>query len=209
MSENFIQDLNEYFSKKYANYDLICSVPSYESVTVSMLLKNRNRIEEGEIVSNETRKIAYQPQAEKVLAEVKERYVDNNFTFSVRVAPTKTRMKTMFGITGITGKAVAGTISRYGEDPAKYGEKLGLTEDVWKKVLKGFYIPEKVLIYKMTILLGLSQKDNFDLMKACGYVYDFADARDVVMRYILDYRLFNRDMVRAAFEEFHIRKIVD
>lgn len=209
MSENFIQDLNEYFSKKYANYDLICSVPSYESVTVSMLLKNRNRIEEGEIVSNETRKIAYQPQAEKVLAEVKERYVDNNFTFSVRVAPTKTRMKTMFGITGITGKAVAGTISRYGEDPVKYGEKLGLTEDVWKKVLKGFYIPEKVLIYKMTILLGLSQKDNFDLMKACGYVYDFADARDVVMRYILDYRLFNRDMVRAAFEEFHIRKIVD
>ena len=48
MSEQFIQDLNEYFSKKYVNFDLISSMPSYESITISMVLKNRNRIEEGE-----------------------------------------------------------------------------------------------------------------------------------------------------------------
>ena len=92
MSEDFIQDLNEYFSKKYVNFDLISSMPSYESITISMVLKNRNRIEEGEYAANEMRKIAYQPDPAKILAELKERYVDNNFTFSVRVAPLKVRL---------------------------------------------------------------------------------------------------------------------
>ena len=95
MSEDFIQDLNEYFSKKYVNFDLISSMPSYESITISMVLKNRNRIEEGEYAANEMRKIAYQPDPAKILAELKERYVDNNFTFSVRVAPLKVRLKAL------------------------------------------------------------------------------------------------------------------
>lgn len=73
MSEDFIQDLNEYFSKKYVNFDLISSMPSYESITISMVLKNRNRIEEGEYAANEMRKIAYQPDPAKILAELKER----------------------------------------------------------------------------------------------------------------------------------------
>ena len=77
MSDDLIRDLNEYFSKQYTNFDRISSMPSYESVTISMVLRNRNRIEEGDYASNEMRKIVYQPQAEKVLAELKERYVDD------------------------------------------------------------------------------------------------------------------------------------
>ena len=79
MNENLIRYLDEYFAKKYENYDLIAGVKSYESVTMAMILKNQNRIEQGEIASNEMRKIYYQPQAAQVLAEVKEKYVDNNF----------------------------------------------------------------------------------------------------------------------------------
>ena len=52
MSDNFISDLNDYFCKRYANFDRISSMPSYESVTISMVLKNRNRIEEGEYAAN-------------------------------------------------------------------------------------------------------------------------------------------------------------
>ena len=68
MSENFLQDLDEYFSKKYSDFDLISTLPSYESVTISMVLKNKNRIEEGEVATNEVRKIYYQTQSAKVLA---------------------------------------------------------------------------------------------------------------------------------------------
>ena len=45
-------------------------------------------------------------------------------------------------------------------------------------------------------------------MKACGCFYDFADARDVVVRYLVDYRVYNRDMINKAFDEYNIRRIL-
>ena len=207
MSEQFIQDLNEYFSKKYADFDLICTSPSYESVTISMLLQNRNRIEEGEHMTNEMRKIAYQPNAEQVLKEVKERYVDNNFTFSFRIAPVKQRLKALFGSKSVSGKRIAALISRYGEDPSGMAEKLGVSEEIWRNVLKSNYIPEKVLIYRLTLALGMSLDDNLELMEVCGVSYDFADARDVIVRYLVDYRIFNPEMIAATFDEFRIRRL--
>ena len=33
-------------------------------------------------------------------------------------------------------------------------------------------------------------------------------ARDVVVRYLIDYRVFNRDMIDKAFDEFRIRRIL-
>ena len=89
MGDDFIRDLDEYFCKTYTDFDRIGSMPSYESVTVSLVLKNRNRIEEGQNLTDEVRKIAYQPQAAQVLAELKERHVDETFSFSFRVAPLK------------------------------------------------------------------------------------------------------------------------
>ena len=208
MSEDFIQDLNEYFSKKYVNFDLISSMPSYESITISMVLKNRNRIEEGEYAANEMRKIAYQPDPAKILAELKERYVDNNFTFSVRVAPLKVRLKALFLAKDLPGPLLAKLIRNYGDDPETIWERLGVSQRLWQKTLRGYYVPEKVLLFKVFLLLGVSLEDSMALMKLCGAYYDFEDARDVVVRYLIDYRVFNRDMIDKAFDEFRIRRIL-
>lgn len=208
MSEDFIQDLNEYFSKKYVNFDLISSMPSYESITISMVLKNRNRIEEGEYAANEMRKIAYQPDPAKILAELKERHVDNNFTFSVRVAPLKVRLKALFRSKDLPGPLLAKLIRNYGDDPETIWERLGVSQRLWQKTLRGYYVPEKVLLFKVFLLLGVSLEDSMALMKLCGAYYDFEDARDVVVRYLIDYRVFNRDMIDKAFDEFRIRRIL-
>ena len=165
MSENFIFDLNEYFKKKYENYEMISSMPSYESVTMSMILKNINRIEEGEVASNEMRKIVHQPKADAVLAEIKEKYVDDNFTFSVFVAPRKTRLKAFFAPKSTGGAKIAQIISKYGEDVDAFYEKLGIDAKIWKRVIRGTLIPEKVLIFKISLILGLTQEDNLELMK--------------------------------------------
>ncbi len=207
MSDDLIRDLNEYFSKQYTNFDRISSMPSYESVTISMVLRNRNRIEEGDYASNEMRKIVYQPQAEKVLAELKERYVDDNFSFSVRVAPWRKRVAALFG-KSFTGHAVKTVVRKYGEDPASLAGRLGVDEKLWKNVLKGYYIPEKVLLYKLFLLLGMRREDCDTLMKICGVSFSFEDARDVVVRYLIDYRVFNTEMIGRAFDEFHIRRIL-
>ena len=207
MSENFLHDLNNFFSKKYSNFDMISALPSYESVTISMVLKNTNRIEQGEVATNEVRKIFYQPQAEKVLQEFKERYVDNNFTFSIRVAPFRVRVKA-FLRGDVPGKALVQVIRKYGEEPQALAGRLGIEENAWKNVLRGYYIPEKVLLFKLGLLLAMRQEDFSALMEACGAYYDFADARDVVVKYLMDYRVFNPDMIGAAFDEFHIRRIL-
>ena len=204
----FLHDLDDYFSKKYADFDLISSVPSYQSVTVSMILKNKNRIEEGEYAANEMRKIAYQPDPAAVLAEVKQKYVDNTFTFNFRPAPFGTRLKALFGSKNTAGGYIKKLVSNYGDRAEGLYERLGMAEKDWNAVLRGFYIPEKVLVYKLTLLLGLSQTDNLELMKACGCFYDFADARDVVVRYLVDYRVYNRDMINKAFDEYNIRRIL-
>lgn len=208
MSEYFMHDLDEYFSKKFINYALISSMPSYESVTISMVLKNRNRIEEGEYASNEMRKIAYQPDPAKILAEIKERYVDNNFTFSVRIAPFRQRVRALFHSKELPGPMLAKLIKNYGEEPETLWEKLGVAQKTWLKTLRGYYIPEKVLLFKVFLLLGVSLEESVALMKLCGTFYDFEDARDVVVRYLIDYRIFNREMIDAAFDEYHIRRIL-
>lgn len=208
MSEDFIHDLNEYFNKKFVNYEMISSMPSYESITISMVLKNRNRIEEGEYAANEMRKIAYQPNPDKVLAELKERYVDNNFTFSVRIAPFKMRIKALFRSKDLPGPFLAKLIKNYGETPEALWEKVGVSQELWQKTLRGYYVPEKVLLFKIFLLLGVSLEDSLALMKLCGAYYNYEDARDVVVRYLIDYRVFNRDMIDRAFDEFHIRKIL-
>ena len=183
-------------------------MPSYESVTISMLLKNMNRIEEGESASDEARKICSQPKKEAVLAELKERYTDDNFSYSFRIARMQERLACFFKRRQNTGTLLSSVIRTYGEDPAKLAPRLSLSEQDWAAVLRGKYIPEKVLLFRLFLLLGMRQEDCARLLRACGAFLNLEDARDVVVCYLLDYRIFNPDMVAAAFGEFRIRPII-
>lgn len=106
------------------------------------------------------------------------------------------------------GKAIEQVVRKYGEDPAAMPEKLDIAKETWERTLKGWYIPEKVLLYKLGLLLALRKEDFDALMQLCGAYYDFADARDVVVKYLMDYRVFNKEFIDAAFDEFHIRRII-
>ena len=46
------------------------------------------------------------------------------------------------------------------------------------------------------------------LLAACGYSFDYSDARDVVIRFLLDYRITNPEMVQAAFAEYKIAPLI-
>lgn len=207
MSENLIRDLDEYFAKKYENYDLIAGVKSYESVTMAMILKNQNRIEQGETASNEMRKIYCQPDAEAVLKEVKEKYVDNNFSFSVKVIPFKLRVRYFFNKSEAPRYAIIKIIEKNGRKADEIYKELGVEKEVWDKVLKGKYQPEKKLVYKLAIALRASLDDVNTLFEYLGAFFDYSDARDVVMRFILDYRIYNPEMVQTLLDEYKISSL--
>ena len=134
--------------------------------------------------------------------------MDNNFTFSVRVSPLRLRWKALFRVRGLHGSLIEKTIANYGEDAKALAPRLGVDEKVWTDVLKSYYIPEKVLLFKLALLLGMRQDDFNALMQACGAYYNMEDARDVVVSYLIAYRVFNPEMIAAAFDEFHIRRIL-
>lgn len=95
MRDELISDLDAFFGKNYSNFDLISALPSYEPVTIAMLLRSGNRVTDGQNTVNERRKICYQPHKDELLAELKERYVDNSFTYSFRVAPVRQRINSL------------------------------------------------------------------------------------------------------------------
>ena len=65
-----------------------------------------------------------------------------------------------------------------------------------------------MLVFKLALLLGMRGEDITALMRACECSYNFEDARDVVVKYLFDYRIFNEEMIGRAFDEYHIRRIL-
>lgn len=209
MRDELISDLDEFFAKHYSNFELISALPSYEPVTVAMLLRSGNRVTDSGISSvNERRKICYQPKKDALLAEFKERYVDNSFTYSFRIAPVKQRISALFSSRSKGGALILRLVQRYGEQPGNMPEKLGISPYVWKKLLRGYFLPEKALLFKLCLILGTSREDGYSLLKAFGAYYNFEDARDVVVRYLTEYRVFNRDMIEKAFDEYKLNRIL-
>ena len=106
----------------------------------------------------------------------------------------------------VRGRSLVEDVAR--EDPAALASRLGVGEKLWKATLRGWYIPEKVLVFKLALLLGMRGEDITALMRACECSYNFEDARDVVVKYLFDYRIFNEEMIGRAFDEYHVRRIL-
>lgn len=207
MEKDFIADLDEYFAKNYCNYDIISALPSYKAVTVSMLLRNYNRVENGEQSADERKKICSQPEKEQLLIEFKQKYTDTNFSYSFRLAPVRRRLAVFLRFRRCP-EQLKKTVVSHGEDLSGFAAKLEIDPYIWKNILRGYYLPEKVLLFKIFLLLGCSGSESSELMNAFGYAFDNTDARDVVVRYLIDYRIFNEEMIAAAFDEYKLRRIV-
>ena len=143
-----------------------------------------------------------------ILKEVKEKYVDNNFSFTVKVAPAKLRWKAIFHHSAVPAARIESVIEKKGFSAAEFYKEFDYPEAIWKGVLKGKYLPEKNLIYQIALITGASLEDVNELLAACGYAFDFSDARDVVIRFLLDYRITNPEMVEAAFAEYKIAPLI-
>ena len=75
-------------------------------------------------------------------------------------------------------------------------------------MIRGKYLPEKNLIYKIALTVGASLDDVNEMLASIGAAFDFSDARDVVIRFLLDYRIYNAEMVKNAFQEFKIAPLL-
>lgn len=200
---DFIADLDGFFCETYANYDKLCILPGY----VMPLMQRSEVREDGRTYAYtlpaETMRLANQEKKEEILAELKNRLTDVTFSFSFRVVGKFERMKNIFSKTAFH-KVLKNMLQKYGISFAEAGEQLNISEEVWKGIEKGRFEPTQNLLYSLALTAQFSYDDTCALMRLCGYGFNFANVKDVVICYLLQQKVYNRGMIDAALKEYKV-----
>ena len=95
-------------------------------------------------------------------------------------------------------------LAKYGVSESDALENLTISEEIWKGILNGVFVPTKNLLYSLALTSQLSYADTCTLMGWCGYAFNFTDVKDVVISYLLQQKVYNRGMIDAALKEYKV-----
>ena len=203
---DFISDLDGYFCETYANYDKLCILPGY----VMPVMQRSEVREDGRTYAYtlpaETMRLATQEKKDEILAELKKRMTDMTFSFSFRPYGFFAKIKNRFSKYAFC-KNLKKMLGKYGISEADAHEGLDVSDEVWKGILKGNFEPTKNLLYSLALTIQLSYDDTCALMRLCGYSFNFADVKDVVISYLLQQKVYNRGMIEAALQEYKVTNL--
>lgn len=203
---DFIVDLDGYFCETYANYDKLCVLPGYE-----MPVMQRSEVREdgrtyAYTLPPETMRLSKQEKKEEILVELKKRITDTTFSFSFKTCGFFGKMKNRFSKKSFC-KNFKATLGKYGVSETDALANLTIAEEVWKGILKGNFEPTKNLLYSLALTSQFSYADTCTLMELCGYTFNFADVKDVVISYLLQQKVYNRGMIDAALNEYKVTNL--
>ena len=200
---DFIADLDGYFCETYANYDKLCILPGY----VMPVMQRSEVREDGRTYAYtlpaNTMSLAKQEKKAELLAELKKRMTDMTFSFSFLPYGFFTKIRNRFSKFAFF-KALKEMLAKYGISEKDALEHLDISEEVWEGVLKGNFEPTKNLLYSLALTAQFSYADTCALMQLCGYTFNFADVKDVVISYLLQQKVYNRGMIDRALAEYKV-----
>ena len=87
------------------------------------------------------------------------------------------------------------------------GESLDIAPEIWQGIVKGKYIPTKNTLFSLALTAHIGIDDCKALLAVCGYEWDFAVEKDVVVCYLLQQKVFNRPMIDAALAEYKVSNL--
>lgn len=202
----FLKDLDDWFCETYADYDKICILKGY----VMPKMQATKRLEDGRDYSYtlpaDTMRLALQSNREELLRQLKETLQDKSFSFSFRPLGFFARIRDKFSKNSFS-KTLTAVLRRYNETTEEAKEKLDVSEKTWKRICKGRYYPTKNLLFSLALATHMKFDDIGELMGVCGFTFDYTDAKDVVVAYLITNKVFNADMVRAALAEYKISNL--
>ena len=153
-----------------------------------------------------TMRLANQEKKDELLATLKTRMADTTFYFSFRPVKWHTRIKNIFAKVA-PYKELKKLLEKYGVTEAEALELLDVDEEIWSRICKGAFEPTKNLLYSFALTSHLSLEDASRLMGVCGYEFDYANVKDVVVSYLLGSKVYNRDMIDAALAEYKVANL--
>ena len=203
---DFINDLDEFFCEKYANYDKLCVLKGYKMPK----MHDSKILEDGRTYTytlpSETMRLALQENKAELLALLKKNIDDKTFSFSFRPLPFFSKLKNVCSKKGFL-KNFKRVLEKYNYTFETAAEEIEIAGNIWKKIQKGSYLPSKNLILSLALTLHLSVEETQVLLWLCGYEFDFTIVKDVVIYYLIEQKIFNATMQERAFEEYKIRNL--
>lgn len=203
---DFIADLDEYFCEKYANYDKLCVLPGYKMPKMQTSEVREDGRTYAYTLPADTMRLALQENKAELLATLKSRMLDLTPSFSFRPQGMFERIKNCFSKYAFA-KNFKKIMEKYAFTYEEGLEKLDISEEVWKNILKNKFLPSKNLILSIALVGHFSYEDTVALLSFCDYEFDYAIVKDVVLSYLLKQKVFNEEMRARALEEYKVANL--
>lgn len=203
---DFITDLDDYFCEKYENYDKLCVTPGYRMPKMQTSEVREDGRTYAYTLPANTMRLALQENKAEILAHVKKSICDKTFSFSFRPLGLFARIRNKHSRYGFV-KWLELILSRYNLSAEEAGEALSITPEIWQGIYKGKYLPTKNLIFSLALTAQFTVDETSNLLAVCGYEWDYAIEKDVVISYLLHNKIFNRSMLDCALQEYKVTNL--
>ena len=206
MQFSFLEDLDEYFCEKYANYDKLCVLDGYV-----MPVMQATRIDEygrtyAYTLPANTLRLSLQEKKKGILQQFKAKTTDKSFSFSFRSLSFWEKVSDFFAKNTFK-KEFEKLLGRYNLSSEQAKQGLAVDDQVWDWIIKGGAHPTKNLIFSFALVHHVSLKDVKRLLAVCNQELDFTQEKVVVISYLISNSIFNADMVACALQEYHIEHL--
>ncbi len=199
-------DLDEYFCKKYANYDKLCVLPGYQMPKMQDSKIDANGFTRAYTLPPETMALDKQANKAEILQELKARLVDQTFSFSFSTQSFFRRFGNLFR-KYTPGKVLRAVLTRHNLTMEESGKLLNIQPEVWKGIYKGTFVLTKNALYSLALTANFSGEEVDMLFDVCAFEWDFTQVKDVVMSYLLQNRVYNLELVQKAFAQYRIENM--
>ncbi len=194
-----ISALDEYFAAHYSDYVRLSALRGY--VKPELIVPARDGGVEKKDLS--LMRLVYQENCKELLAQLKEEQADTDYTFSFRFLTFSEKLHRPFERYSFA-KVLPPILAAHRLTPEEAGERLTIEPRFWKKIVKGTLYPEKNTVLAVALVCGLTAMDTENLFNACGYEFDEQSVRDIVVRFLLEQKVFSRDLIMQCLAEYKI-----
>lgn len=197
-----ISALDDYFMAHYSDYTRLASLRGYEMPDTLVIGRD------GAVTKKDpsVMRLMYQRDREALLALLKEEQADTDYSFSFRFLTAAEKFRRPFEkytFSKVLPKILAG--HKITADEA--GERLKIEPRFWKKIVKGSLFPEKNMVLALALVCGFTAADTENIFNACGYEFDEKSVRDVVVRFLLEQKVFSPDLIAECLGEYKITSL--
>ena len=200
--DNVIYSLDEYFCAHYSNYVQLSAIEGYKMPDMVYIGPDGNIVRR----DNALMRLCHQKNCGELLKKLKEGRVDTDFMFSFSFPTLRERralqrgkyaFRTLFPV----------ILHHCSETVESVGEKLDIEPRFWEKIALGKLRPTKNTLLAIALVCRMGTQDASNLLTICGETLSEDSVRDVVVRYLLEQKIFSQELRDRCLAEYKITNL--